>query len=475
MTSSRNALSAFALTLAATSAAGAQASSTQASKIATRMLPAASATTTDTIMSVAAVRQLPNGNVLVNDQTRRRLSMFDKDMKFVSVIADSTTSTNNAYGVQPGGLLAYRGDSTLFVEPAGLSMLVIDPAGKIVRTMAAPRANDVRALLGGNQGWPGFDADGRLVYRAPFQITSMRAPQPGQPFMPPIPPDSAVLVRFDLNTRKLDSLGFFKTPKINMSITQTANGGMSMTSFNNPLPVVDDWAVMSDGTVAIVRGQDYHVDFFDASKKLTEGDKIPYEWQRMNDEDKTKFLDSAKVAIEAQQKAMRAQMAAGGPVTFGGPGGGPVQFGGPGGAGAAGAERMVMTIRGGIDGGGGGGNLPARGAAPAGAPGNIEIPPVQMVPISDLPDYKPVFGPGSVRPDMDGRLWVRTIPTKVIAGTLYEVIDGAGKLVDRVQVPPNSTIAGFGKGGIVYLGVRDASGLKLQRISLKPTTVGDVK
>ena len=36
----------------------------------------------------------------------------------------------------------------------------------------------------------------------------------------------------------------------------------------------------------------------------------------------------------------------------------------------------------------------------------------------------------------------------------------------RVQVPAGTTIAGFGAGGIVYLGSRDTSGLHIQRIAL---------
>ena len=87
-------------------------------------------------------------------------------MKQIAVVADTTPATKSAYGTRGGGLLPFRGDSALFVDPNSLSMLVIDPAGKIARIMAAPRANDVIFLLGGPQGNPGFDAKGRLVYRA---------------------------------------------------------------------------------------------------------------------------------------------------------------------------------------------------------------------------------------------------------------------------------------------------------------------
>lgn len=445
-------------------------------KIAVRQLPAPTATSTDSIGSVAAVRQLPNGNVLLNDQARRRVVLLDAEMKVIGLVADSTSTTNNAYGVRPGGMLAYRGDSTLFIDPAGLSMLVLDPAGKIIRTMAAPRANDVNFLIGGAAGNPGFDADGRLVYRTvDFGFGRGRGfnAQPGQPFVPPTPPDSASLVRFDLATRKLDTVGFYKIPKSNIAMTQDANGRMNVSITMNPLPVVDDWAVMSDGTVAIVRGRDYHVDFIDKGGVKRSAEKIPYEWQRMTDDDKSRFLDSSKVAIErtraliaaggpgaatAMQQGMEAMGMGGGGapmmITMGGPGG-PGGFGG----GAAPPQR-----------GGDGAPRAAEGARAPGAGGGagFQVPPINMVPASELPDYKPVFGNGSVRADMDGRLWVRTIPTKPTpGGAIYDVIDRDGKLVDRVQVPAGTTIAGFGKGGIVYLGVRNASGIHVQRIVSK--------
>lgn len=459
------------LTLSVAGAAGAQVQATAtgspattSSKITTRQLPAATATSTEMLGSVAAVRQLPSGNVLVNDQMRRRVIMLDKDMKLVGVVADSTSNTGNAYGARPGGLINYRGDSTLFVDPASLSMLVLDPNGKITRTMAAPRPNDVNFLIGGALGNPGFDAKGRLIYRTiDFGFRGGRGgPQPGQPFVPPTPPDSSALVRFDLATRKLDTVGFFKIPKSNVTMTQTANGGMSVSVTINPLPVVDDWTVMSDGSVAFVRGQDYHVDFIDADGNKTSADKVPYEWQRMTDDDKSRFLDSAKVAIEKQRAA---QQAAGGAAGQGRGADMAAMMGGGGPPG--GGAPMVITMTREMGGGGGGASPPPRieiggGAGPNGPP------PINMIPASELPDYKPVFGQGAVRADLDGRIWVRTIPTKpTTGGAIYDVLDRSGKLVDRVQVPAGTTIAGFGQGGVVYLGSRDAAGLHLQRIALK--------
>ncbi len=439
-----------AVTLVALTAAGASAQT--AGRPPVRQLPTPSSTSMDVLGSLAAVRHLPNGNVLVNDQAGRRILLLDSTLKRVAVVADSSSGANG-YGARPGGLIAYRGDSTLFVDPAALSMLVIDPAGKITRVMAAPRPDDVNFLVGGAFGNPGFDAKGRLVYR-PFRF-NITPPAPGQPFVPPAPPESAAVIRYDLAARKLDTAGFFKLPKVTMITSTDANGGVRRQVQMNPLPVVDDWAVMSDGSIAFVRGQDYHVEFVGADGARTVGTKIPYEWQRMTDEDKVAFIDSTRAAM------MRSR-------ATGGPAGGP---GGPGGNAGFNAAPQGMTITiggppGGGGGGGGGGAQVVVGGPPPGGGG--PLPPPVFVSPSELPDYKPVFGPGGVRADADARLWVRTIPIKPTpGGAIYEVIDRSGKVVDRIQVPTGTTIIGFGPGGVVYLGMRDSSGIHLQRARLQ--------
>jgi hypothetical protein len=248
-----------------------------------------------------------------------------------------------------------------------------------------------------------------------------------------------------------------------MTVTQDEGGRMRVSTNINPLPLVDDWAVMSDGTLAIVRGRDYRVEFLGADGARTVADKIPFEWQRLTDDDKVAFIDSTKAAMER----MRAERGtgAGNGGGAGNAGAGNIALGG-GLEGGGGIGRQVVTMR--VEGGGGGGTPPRRGGnqstttvtgADAGA---FQL---NFVAPSELPDYKPVFGSGAVRADMDDRLWIRTIPTKpTTGGAIYDVVDRTGKLVDRVQVPANSTIAGFGKGGVVYLGVRDAAGIRLQRV-----------
>src|SRR5204863_1103164 len=74
-----------------------------------------------------------------------------------------------------------------------------------------------------------------------------------------------------------------------------------MSSITNPMPTVDDWAVLSDGSVALIRGRDYHIDWKRPDGSVASSPKISYDWQRLSDDDKVAVIDSAKKAIEAMR------------------------------------------------------------------------------------------------------------------------------------------------------------------------------
>lgn len=406
-----------------------------------RQLPAIAAKSTVQWNNIIGLRALPGGRVLVDDVVGRKVVLLDSSLSPVTIVADTTPATSTAYSGRIASIVAYRGDSTLFIDPQSMSMVVVDPNGKMTRVMALPRAEDAGMLGGALGSSAGLDAKGRLVYRAPFRFTRGGPPPTngGLPQMP-TPPESAMVVRVDLATRQLDTVGVIKTPKINMQVTQDDKGNVRMISEVNPLPTVDEWSVLPDGSIAFVRGRDYHVDYVNPDGSKTSAPKIPFEWQRLTDEDKVAFLDSVKAA--------RARLLAAQPAT-------PAQSGSPGPDGA-GPRVVIQMGPGGPDGGRGGGG--AAGAAPQ----------VNFVSPSDLPDYKPPFFANSVRADAKSNLWVRTIPTRQIAGgPVYDVINRDGKLVDRVQIPVGRTIAGFGPDGSVYLISRDGSTMTLERAPVR--------
>jgi hypothetical protein len=422
------------------------------SRPAIRPLGPVVAKSSEPFANVVNVRALSDGKVLVNDQTKRRVLLFDSTLASFTVVADSTAATANAYSGRFANLIAYRGDSTLFVDAQSLSMLVIDPAGKVGRVMSVPRVEDVGSLSGPVGGAVGFDRSGRLVYRAfpriDRQVAARMAAREGH-LPPPEMPDTSPVVRIDLATRQLDTVGFIKTQRPQMQMSRDADGRMQFSMTVNPLPVVDEWALLSDGSIAFVRGRDYHVDWVNPDGSRSSSPKMPFEWQRLTDEDKIAFIDSVKAARERMGAAGGLQqfIVGGGPAAAGSPAPPP-----------GGGERVAVTIvQGGGPPGGAAGGTPTRG-------GRAMAPRVNFVTPSELPDYKPPFFAGSVRADLEGNLWIQTIPTKTIAGgPVYDVVNRERGLVERVQVPAGRRIVGFGPGGVVYLAARDGDQTYLER------------
>ena len=383
------------------------------------------ATSKHEFRGLSGIRQLPNGTILVNDALRKQLLLLDTAFNTVRVVADSTPGSENAYGPSQGGILPYPGDSTLFVLPRVPSMYMIDPAGKIVRVMAVPRPAEAASMGSNFNGVPGIDAKGRWVYRGQTQPATRTPVVPGGPPGIMTSVDSGPIVRVDLTTHAFDTVAMFKLLPLKGKIYPRGEGRTLAMIESNPVPMVDDWAVLSDGSIAIVRGQDYHVDFVNKDGSMTHGPKMAYAWEPLGDDAKIALIDSMKKADADSRKESATQTTV-----------------------SSGSGSSAASSGGGRSGGGG---LSASGP-PA------DLPPGEFPSAADLPDYRPPFTINSVKPDADGHLWIRTTHREPSAGTVYDVVSREGKVIDRVQLQPGRAIAGFGKGGIVYILARDDSG-----------------
>jgi hypothetical protein len=369
----------------------------------------------------SGIRQLPNGTLLLNDVSRHQLVLLDSAFKTIAVVADSSPGSTNPYGSSQAGLLPYPGDSTLFVLPRVPSMYMIDPAGKVVRVMAVPRPQEAPAMGSNFNGIPGFDAKGRWVYRGQTPPASRPKVAPGDPPAMMSGVDSAPIVRIDLSTHTLDTAAMFRILKIKGKV-YAREGGRSVAMLEvNPIPMVDDWAVLSDGSIAIVRGQDYHVDFINPDGSTTRGPKMAYAWEPLSDDAKIALVDSMK-KLDAESRKQ---------------------------------PSTPTSVAGGSNGTGGGGSA-SGGLAGGLAPD--DVPPGEFVSPSELPDYRPPFYVNAAKPDADNHLWIRTTHREPSAGSVYDVVSREGKVIDRVQLQPGRSILGFGKGGVVYAVAREDSG-----------------
>jgi hypothetical protein len=392
--------------------------------------------------SVSMARPLANGAVIVNDVTRRQVVLFDANLVKQKIVADTSMATGKSYGSALGGLIAFRGDSSLFVDPSTLSMLVIDASGEVSRVMAVPRPADVNSLIGGPFGTPALDPRGRIVCRNLVRpkALSMNYVVRERSVLKQQTEDSALIYRMDLATRALDTVAWVKVPVVSATMSEGPKGGLRVVQTTNPLPVVDDWALLPDGRVAVVRGADFHVDWIDLEGRATSSPKIPHPWERLTDDAKEKLLDSLKADYERRVEALKK-------------------------ASRDNAGSSATSVTGSVN------SAPfviVRGQL-ASDIGRAPPPPTQIVSefvrAKELPDYRPAFRIGATRADLDGNLWVRTT-TPSDAGGVYAVINDKGQLVDRVRLPFGRVISGFGP-GVVYMGVLDEKGARLEKAKIK--------
>jgi hypothetical protein len=152
-----------------------------------------------------------------------------------------------------------------------------------------------------------------------------------------------------------------------------------------------------DGTIAIVRASDYHVDWMPMNSPRTSSAKMPFDWRRITDDEKVRILDSLN-AMQAQSRATQDSFR----VARGGRGG-----------------STSMT---------------------------------DYAPPKEMPDYYPPVRDGTIRVDPEGNLWILpSTSSSAQGGLLYDVVNRKGEIFERVQLPGGCSLNGLGAKGVVYL------------------------
>ena len=346
----------------------------------------------DGIGSVTSVRPQRSGRLILNDGTHRQLLLLDSKLAIVTVIADSMpTSAHHYYGQRSSVILPFRADSTLLLDRAAASLVVIDPDGRINRVIAPPAPNFVMAVGMPGNAQVGSDAAGRLLF------TVNRPRQAGTAPRDPTSRDSSVLVRGDVTTHVIDTASFLLLRRTNIpGVTSFEPGGRVHRSLTlRPLDLEngDDWAIGLDGSVAIVRAQDYHVDWIRPDGSRASTPKVAHEWTRLTDGDKAHVVDSLRTIADSINRQS--------------------------------PDSIAVVVQ------------------------------EDVVDASAVPDYPPPFVVGGTRFDADGNLWIRTTPASVIQA-VYDVVDAHGVLIDRVRFPGGVTVQGFGR-GVVYISSREGA------------------
>ena len=205
-------------------------------------------------------------------------------------------------------------------------------------------------------------------------------------------------MRTDFDKRSVDAILMIKGPVQKIAIVSGANFTTSYEVIN-PLPVGDEWTLLPDGTVAVVHGQDYHVDWLAMDGRLTSSPKMPFDWKRISFEEKQAMLDSVKRAYD-EAKAKKPP-------------------------------------------------------PPPPIPGQTVMPrkPFITVEAKELPDFCPAVRQGQMRADPEGNVWIlpNTSAAASGGGLIYDVVNRQGEIAERVQLPKGRILVGFGANRSIYL------------------------
>ncbi|MEP6763435.1 MAG: hypothetical protein ABJB66_03940 [Gemmatimonadaceae bacterium] len=410
--------------------------SVSAQHIPVRQLNTPAAHTVAPLGLFLGIKQLSDGRVIVDDAQNLRLLMFDSTLTKFSILADTTGKAGFNYGEARGKFTSYVGDSSLFSEQSSQTLLVLNPSGRVARITAAPKPLDV-------SGFPAemlhSDAQGRLLYRGfkPRRTAAARPIPWGDKQFLIQHSDSSPIVRADFDTRKVDTLAWLKMPTGPVFIASQLTDGTYKYEENRIMPLswVDDWTRTADGAIAIVRGQDYHIDWITPDGRVVSTPKMPFDWIRVTDADKRRLSDSARTVAESElaNATKRAPLSP------------PTQ---------PGSRQMTVRIS----------PLDYTGTA------LVTTAKIVLVPLSEMPDYWPPVRFGSVLADLDSNVWILPTSTAQRAGggIVYDVVNRSGQLFQRVQLPSNRSIAGFGPNGVIYLRSRDSALIwHLERTSVR--------
>ena len=389
------------------------------------------AQTTSTFGAILGVRELSDGRVLVNDAGRHQLEIFDATLTTPTVVLDSAAGASNSYGTRPGRVIRYVGDSTIITRGYGEPVVLLDPGGHVARAIALPEVSD--GITPFPTPFPGVEAAdpmGRLYTRGATQVRGVNGVG--------VTADSVLILRADLDTRKVEAVGALHTAVGKNRSDPPENGMRVVTTIIQPVPTEDSWAVLSDGTLAFVRGRDYHVDWTLPDGAIKSTDKLPFDWRRLTDDEKQKLADSAKVVWDSLMTIRNRRVNT------------PARGENPGDGTAPGRGRS------------------SGGVEPSGQGGSIQR--MISVPLAEIPDYFPPIHRNAALPDLDGNLWVLTTTTAQSrhGELVYDVLNPSRGLFERVRMPVGRSIAGFGRGGVVYLQSGDrAGGFTLERVKVE--------
>lgn len=385
-----------------------------AQTVQSRQLGKAEAEFADPFTAINAVRELKDGRVLIVDSRDKVVQLLD--LKTGSATKVGREGQGPGEYSLPMSIVALPGDSSGVYDPLNQRYLIIGPDGKPAGFFSSrPEDDDSRDAAARPGGGPGRMMGGINLSppRGSDRSGNIYVAGPPMKFGPdgPVPLDSAPMQRFDRTKKTLQIVGYIKVPKGNTQVSGSAGRMNVRMGGANPFVARDDWAVATDGRIAVIHADDYHVEWIAPNGQRTAGPATPY--------NKTKVTNAHKKWWQENQRRR-------------------------------GGGLMITNDN---------GKMSASTAPPASGPPEER---------DDWPEYLPPFlGNGAVQVAPNGQLWVLQTAASDDIQPTYDIFDASGKLTARVQLAKRSRVVGFGT-NTIYVVRSDEDDLQyLQRYRLQ--------
>ena len=347
----------------------------RAQGVPSRTLTRAQAEHSEAFTEIGAVWELKDGRVLALDSRDLTVQLID----FRTGRAQRVGRKGSGPGEYslPIAFVSLGGDSVGIVDDANSRLLVVRDDGKTggVIRLTRPRGGDNDSP---NAWLAGSDARGQLYGTGiRFETRNGRL----------VRRDSIPILRFTLGQAdKAETIAWARQQ--GTTVEGSARGKVEMIGINrNPFAAEDQWAVASDGSIAIAEAEPYRVHWIDPLGTRIVSQPISYTPQRFT---------------EAHKEEWRA------------------------------AQRNNMQVVSGDD-------------------GRVTVIPQRQRPRDPVwPAVLPPFLMRALWIAPDGSLWIRRTGPVGMRPT-YDVIDRQGRRTHQVLLPQRTRVVGFGRNGAVYV------------------------
>jgi hypothetical protein len=223
--------------------------------------------------SIAGLRELADGRVIVSDRLEIALRIVDLATGSVKEIGHEGSGPGEYR--MPDDLFPLPGDSTLLVDFGNMRLTAITPNGELVESQAMMHPDGFLLFPRGT------DADGRLY----FDLSNVMRMGPGESL-----PDSFAVVAFARGTGDIDTIAMLPRPQIGQ--VRSSGQGFSFSGLGlQPFQAVDEWSVAFNGRVAVAWGEEYHVEWRSVGGPPVVGPAVAYEPVKLTQEDKEAWAD----------------------------------------------------------------------------------------------------------------------------------------------------------------------------------------